>query len=71
MKRSQVHIRVVCEECKEEIQEDKMEMYRMNHMKLNRFNKTKSTIPSKQEKTLDIFSGRKRSGRKLPKNTVA
>jgi ribosome-binding protein aMBF1 (putative translation factor) len=57
VKHSQVHIKVVCEECKEEIQEDKMEMHRMNHMKLNRFNKTKSTIPSKKEKTPKVVSG--------------
>ena len=29
----------------------------MNHMKLNRFNKTKSTIPSKKEKSPKVLSG--------------
>ena len=29
----------------------------MNHMKLNRFNKTKSTIPSKKEKTPKLLFG--------------
>ena len=37
---SQVHIKVSCPECKEEIQEDKMDIHKINHMKLNRFNKT-------------------------------